>query len=90
MRFISGDTFGMKRFMTSPAKNAPKIPSRPIKSERAALRKRMAMTKVNCITASEYFLRNQRVNLGMTTSMKAQKTTILATNNSQNAQLDVP
>ncbi len=52
MRFISGDTWGMYRLRMMPAKNAPKMPSSPTRSARAEQRKSMAMTKMNCITAS--------------------------------------
>ena len=52
MRFISGETLGMKRLSISPATKAPKMPSRPMKFDRAALRNNIARTKINCITAS--------------------------------------
>ena len=52
MRFISGDTCGMKRLRMSPATKAPKMPSSPTASLSAALMKSIDITKMNCITAS--------------------------------------
>ena len=72
IRFISGETEGMKRLRTSPEKNAPNIPSRPISDDRAAERKRRLMTKMNCMTASEYLWRNQRVRRRMRNAITRQ------------------
>jgi len=64
MRFISGETWGMKRLRMSPAKKAPNTPSSPISSEMMALRKSSAMTNIYCATASEYLLRKHLASLG--------------------------
>ena len=61
MRFINGETEGMKRLSIKPEKKAPKIPSKPISSQVAALINMRERTKIYCITESEYLRRNQRV-----------------------------
>ena len=66
IRFINGDTFGTNRFNIKPDMNAPKIPSKPTASDNAAERNTTARMKINCITASEYRRRNQRVTRGIT------------------------
>ena len=53
--------------------------------ETAALRKRMAITKMNCITASLYRRRNQRVSRGMKKAIATQNPTTFTTNQSQNS-----
>ena len=58
--FISGETCGMSRFSTNPARKAPKMPSIPTNSISPAPRKTMARTKMNCITLSLYRWKNQR------------------------------
>ena len=62
--FIRGDTGGIYLFRMSPARKAPQMPLTPAASAKAALMKSIAMTKMNCMTASEYRRRNQRVSLG--------------------------
>jgi len=49
-----------------PDMNAPKMPSSPTASDKAADRNTTARMKINCITASEYRRRNQRVTRGIT------------------------
>ena len=66
IRFINGDTFGTNLFNIKPDMNAPKIPSNPTASDNAAERNTTARMKINCITASEYRRRNQRVTRGIT------------------------
>ena len=83
MRFISGDTCGMKRFRMRPEKNAPKIPSSPMRLDSAPPMNMTARTKINCITESEYLRRNQRVRRGTNIIIPAQKTANLAKNNVQ-------
>ena len=79
VRFINGDTCGIRRFNTNPAKNAPKIPSIPANSAKAALRKTNASTKIYCITLSSYLRKNQRAKRGNTKNTKTQYTTHLPT-----------
>ena len=49
---MSGDTWGMYLLRMSPAKKAPNTPSMPTIWDKAALMKSIAMTKMNCMTAS--------------------------------------
>ena len=71
-RFISGETCGIYLFNIRPAKNAPKTPSIPTIWESAALMKSIAITKINCITASLYRRKNQRVKRGISMIITAQ------------------
>ena len=66
------------------------MPSNPMKSEKTALINMIAMTKMNCITESEYRRRNQRVSLGMSITMVIQNSRSLATNHSQNKKPPLP
>ena len=68
---ISGDTCGIYRLSTNPAKNAPNTPSNPIRLVSAALRNNTASTKINCVTASLNRCRNHRVSLGMIKTIAA-------------------
>ena len=72
MRFIRGDTCGIYLFNIRPAKKAPNTPSMPTIWERAALMKSIAITKMNCITASLYLRKNHRVSRGIRRIMPAQ------------------
>ncbi len=85
MRFISGDTWGMKRLRMSPAKNAPNTPSSPITPDTAALRNSSAITKIYCATESEYRLRNHLAILGSRYTPPATNAAIFTVNNAQNA-----
>ena len=53
MRFIRGETLGMYRLRIRPDRKAPKMPSKPMATDRAAERNITASTKMYCITASE-------------------------------------
>ena len=86
IRLISGDTFGMNLLRTSPEKNAPKIPSSPTASDIAAERNITASVKMNCITESEYFRRNQCANRGMAKINPAQNAVSLTVNSNQKLQ----
>ena len=49
---INGEIWGIYLFSIRPERNAPKMPSRPMRSLSAALRNMTAMTKMYCMTAS--------------------------------------
>ena len=90
VRFINGDTRGTRRFNTNPAKKAPKIPSIPANSAKAALRNTSARTKVYCITLSSYLRKNQRANRGNTRKTMAQYATHLPMNRNHEPESSSP
>ena len=83
MRFISGDTDGMKRLSISPVRNAPKMPSSPQISASAALKNSTDNTYIYNSTPSAYRRKNHRVSLGMNITDTTHYTATLRTKNIQ-------
>ena len=69
IRFINGEMLGMSRLSTSPAKNAPKIPSNPAASDSSDAIKTIANTNIYCATLSLKRRRKYRATLGNTTKI---------------------
>ena len=90
IRFISGDTEGMKRLSTTPTKNAPRIGSSPAGLARAEARKTRASTKMYCDTLSLYFLKNHRAMRGKTKRINKLYATMERMRRTQNHSLIVP
>ena len=89
-RFIKGETCGIKRFKTSPARKAPKIPSIPTNSIKPLPKKTIASTKTNCITLSSYLRKNHRPIRGKKKTIRKLKNATFTTNRTQNIPSTVP
>ena len=90
MRFIKGETPGISRLSTKPAKNAPNMPSKPTTSASNEAKNTMANTKIYCATLSPKRPRNHRANFGNTPNTTAHSNTTPTPKRSQYHTPEVP
>ncbi len=83
MRFISGDTCGMKRFRMRPEKNAPKISFESDEIRQRSAHEHDGQNEDKLHYRVGISRRNQRVRRGTNIIIPAQKTANLAKNNVQ-------